>query len=79
MTVVDTGRGRATLCHFPLMDYESKYIIHGHVHTRAEKLPYWELLKNNEFALNAGVDINGFKPVLIDELIVNNHQFKQEH
>ena len=79
MTVVNTGNGKATLCHFPTMDYVGKYMIHGHVHAKADLLEYWGYLKGNEALLNAGVDVNGYKPVLIDELIENNRRFKQEH
>ena len=79
MSMVNTGKGKAMLCHFPLMDFEGKYMIHGHIHNKAGKLEYWDFLKNNPAMLNAGVDINGFKPVLIDELIENNNRFKAEN
>lgn len=79
MTVINTGKGKATLCHFPTLDYEGKYMIHGHIHAKADKVEYWDFLKNHKTMLNAGVDINGYKPVLIDELIENNKQFKLEH
>lgn len=79
MTVINTGKGKAMLCHFPLLDFEGKYMIHGHIHAKAEKLEYWDFLKNSENVLNAGVDINGYKPVLIEELIENNLRFKAEN
>ena len=79
MTVVNTGKGNATLCHFPTLDYEGKYMIHGHIHAKADKLEYWDFLKSHEAMLNAGVDINGYKPVLIDEMIENNKQFKKKN
>ena len=79
MSTVNTGKGKAMLCHFPLVDFEAKYMIHGHVHARGEELEYWDLLKKNPAILNAGVDINGYKPVLIDELIENNNRFKAEN
>lgn len=79
MTVINTGKGKATLCHFPTLDYEGKYMIHGHIHSKADKLEYWDFLKSHEAMLNAGVDINGYKPVLIDELISNNYLFKKDH
>lgn len=79
MTVINTGKGKATLCHFPTLDYEGKYMIHGHIHSKADKLEYWDFLKAHEAMLNAGVDINGYKPVLIDELILNNCSFKKAH
>lgn len=79
MTVVNTGKGKATLCHFPLFDFVGEYMIHGHIHAKANKLEYWNVLKNMDTALNAGADINGYKPVLIDELIENNIRFKAEY
>lgn len=79
MTVINTGKGKATLCHFPTLDYEGKYMIHGHIHAKADKLEYWDFLKSHETILNAGVDVNGYKPVSIDELIENNIRFKAEN
>ena len=79
MTVVNTGKGKAMLCHFPLMDFEGRYMIHGHIHGKAETLPYWNFVKNSETMLNAGVDINGYRPVSIEELIENNERFKAQH
>ena len=78
IAVINTGRGKATLCHFPMMDHEGKFLIHGHIHGNTDQ-PYWVLLKGSERTLNAGVDVNGFQPVLIDELIENNRVFKETH
>ena len=75
--IINTGYGKATLCHFPLLDAESRYIIHGHTHARKD-LAYWDYLKNSERTLNAGVDLNGYKPVLFQELVENNLKFKSE-
>ena len=77
LAVINTGKGKATLCHFPMMDYEGKYLIHGHTHARTN-MPYWGLLKANDNAFNAGVDVNGFRPVTIDELVENNRRFKEQ-
>ena len=79
MLIINTGKGKATLCHFPMLAYEGRYMIHGHIHAKASKLEYWEVIKNNHCMLNAGVDINGFKPVSLEELIENNARFKTEH
>ena len=57
---VNCGRGNATLCHFPMLFFEGKYHIYGHVHAR-------------ENAFNAGADVNNFRPVTFDELIRNNY------
>ncbi len=69
-----------TLCHYPLMTWpgisKSGYMVFAHIHnnTNAE---YWPLIKANNHMLNAGVDINYFAPVTLDELIVNNESFKE--
>ena len=34
---------------------------------------------NVDNALNAGIDINQFMPVTLDELIINNKIFKENH
>ena len=79
MAVIATGKGKATLCHFPMLDFEGKYLIHGHTHKRKSELPYWDFLKNSENVLNAGADINGYKPVSMEELMENNRLFKLGH
>ncbi len=73
-----------TLCHYPMLEWNGSrkigskklgYLIHGHVHNRVSEtyLP----LYNTPNALNAGVDVNGFKPVTLEELIENNKTFKE--
>ena len=37
---------------------------------------YWPIIEQSELMLNAGVDINGFKPVTFDELVENNVNHK---
>lgn len=36
-------------------------------------------IDSNMGILNAGVDLNGFQPVTLEELIEKNHRFKSEH
>lgn len=76
--VINTGKGKATLCHFPMLAFEGKYLIHGHMHNNTKR-PYWSYLKTMDNALNAGVDINGFMPVTFDELVANNIAFRQNN
>lgn len=78
LDVINTGKGKATLCHFPMMDFEGRYLIHGHIHANTD-MDYWSVLKNSDRTLNAGVDVNGFQPVTFDELLENNLRFKKEH
>ena len=74
--VMNTGNGKATLCHFPML-HGSGYLIHGHLHNRRTEW-YWHFYKDFDRAFNAGVDINGYRPVTLSELIENNKKFKEE-
>ena len=76
--VINTGKGKATLCHFPMLAFEGKYLIHGHIHNNVNR-PYWSCLKTMENALNAGVDINGYAPATFDELVANNEEFRKNN
>jgi len=62
-----------TLCHYPMLSWEGRgnggYMIHGHVHNN-------RLEWNNDYLLNAGVDVNNFKPVTLEELVANNAVFR---
>lgn len=69
---------RVFLAHYPMLSYPKQsttYMIHGHIHTDT-LLDYWPVLLKRERVLNTGVDINHFKPVTLNELIKNNHQYK---
>ena len=78
LTVINTGAGLASLCHFPMMDFEGRYLVHGHIHASTDD-EYWSLLKASDRTLNAGVDINGYRPVTFEELLANNKRFKETH
>lgn len=70
-----------TLCHYPMVTWKHtirSYMIHGHIHadTGAD---FWPLLRCRENVLNAGVDVNGYRPVTFDELVENNRKFKALH
>ena len=79
--ITDSGRS-ATLCHYPMMSWPGMsrggYMIYGHIHNNTGA-DYWPLIAARDQMLNAGVDINGFAPVTLDELIENNRRFKEEH
>ena len=76
------GQHRMILCHYPLMSWnqmaKGSYMIHGHVHNSRDAL-YFSLLQQMPNLLNAGVDINGFRPVKFDQLVRNNETFKSEY
>lgn len=74
-----------TLCHYPMLEWQGSrkigsrkegYHIYGHIHARVSK-EYQSLYQNNN-AYNAGVDINNFTPVTIEELKINNELFKKK-
>ena len=69
-----------TLCHYPLLTWKHKkrtYMVHGHIH-RDRESDFFPLLAVRERVLNAGVDINGFRPVTFEEMQENNRIFKEE-
>ena len=75
------GAHALTLCHYPMVTWKHtirSYMIHGHIHadTGAD---FWPLLRCRENVLNAGVDVNGYRPVTFDELVENNRKFKALH
>ncbi|MDD4120571.1 MAG: metallophosphoesterase family protein [Clostridia bacterium] len=75
--IIATSYGKITLCHYPMMSFEGKYLIYGHIHGNKNDT-YWSLLKTMENALNASVEINEYKPVNFDELVENNKKFRTE-
>ena len=75
LAIVNTGKHVITICHYPTMSFEGKYLIHGHIHNN-RNASYWSLLKNMDNVLNCCVEINNYMPVSFDELIKNNLNFK---
>ena len=74
------GQHSLTLCHYPLLSWKHarrSYMIHGHIHND-KTADFWPLLAARDNVLNAGVDVNGFRPVTFDELLENNQRFKKE-
>ena len=43
LLVINTGKGMATLCHYPMMAFEGAYLIYGHIHNNKNDT-YWKLL-----------------------------------
>ena len=78
LNVMNTGRGKATLCHFPLIEHEGRFMIHGHLHANTDRKA-WEYVRDDPRAYNAGVDVNGYMPVTFEELVANNDAFKAAH
>lgn len=82
MAEIIDGSQRLTLCHYPMMSWNGcnrdAYQIYGHIHNNRNDT-YWPLLSESTLSLNAGVDINGFRPVALQELIRNNANYKEQY
>jgi len=55
---------------------KGSYIVYGHIHNNTDA-DYFPFLKSFPNALNAGVDINDFRPVMLNEMIKNNQKFQK--
>lgn len=81
MLLVNDSGHSATLCHYPMMSWpgmsRNGYMIYGHIHNNTNA-DYWPLIASRDLMLNAGVDINGFAPVTLEEMIQNNQVFKEK-
>ncbi len=55
--------------------FDDSYMVYGHIHN-STAAGFWPLIRGNPHMLNAGVDVNGFLPVTLDEMIQNNEMFK---
>ena len=73
---IDDGGYHIQLCHYPFVHHKKALMIHGHIHNR--RGPAYEMLKTMPNVLNAGVDINFYKPVTLEELIRNNEMYYSE-
>lgn len=80
LQITDEDKG-AVLCHYPLLTWKHEkrlYMIHGHLHNNTSD-PFFHHLAENERILNAGVDVNGYMPVTLEELMENNRAFKERY
>ena len=73
----DDGQRMVTLCHYPMVSFEGRFHIHGHIHGNKNDV-FWETLKKMDKVLNASVEINNYQPVTFDELLINNRKHKKE-
>lgn len=67
---LDDAGYHITLCHYPIVYTQGGYMIHGHLHNTQKET--YQLLRQLPRVMNAGVDINDFRPVTLPELIRNN-------
>ncbi len=78
---ISDGVHGLTLCHYPMLTWKHakrSYMIHGHIHADTSA-DFWPLIQCRDHVLNAGVDLNGYRPVTFYELVENNRQFKSAH
>lgn len=78
---IHDGREQVVLCHYPMMSWPHvtrTYMVFGHIHNNTDA-DYWNLILYNRLMLNAGVEINQYMPVTLNELIRNNSYFKVRH
>ena len=70
---IDDGDQHIFLSHYPILfEKRNGYMIHGHLHRSGQ---FREILQQMPRMLNAGVDINDFRPVTLEQLIENNRIF----
>lgn len=76
--VSDSGK-ELCLCHFPLAEWNGFHRgaihIYGHIHNRQDATYHY--MKQFDNALNAAACINNYMPSSLNELIRNNHIFKE--
>ncbi len=74
----DNGR-ICVLCHYPLLTWRKEnksFMVYGHIHDKTDA-DFWPLIVKRDRMLNAGVEINNYMPVTLDEMISNNNAFKK--
>ncbi len=71
--IKDEGRS-VVLCHYPLLAFDGSmkgaYHVFGHIHNNTRE-PLYEAISTQPNYFNAGVDVNGFRPVTLDQLIAS--------
>ena len=73
---LDDGGRHVILCHYPIIHEKGGYMVHGHIHNQRNHA--YRLLRELPRVLNAGVDVNFYRPVTLDELIENNRKYYSE-
>ena len=78
MAEINDGDTRITLCHYPMLSWNrmarGAVLIHGHIHNNGNENRAFTILRNMN-AYNAGVDVNGFTPVTLEQLKANKEKF----
>lgn len=70
---IDDGAHHIFLSHYPMLyGKPNGYMIHGHLHQSGQ---FHDILGSMPRILNAGVDVNHYRPVTLEQLIENNRIF----
>ena len=83
--IIDNNR-KVCICHYPLMDWmefnRKGILVYGHIHNKtAENGNAYKMIKDFYKDLpsyNCGVDVCGFEPRTLDELISLKEENKNE-
>ena len=70
---IDDGETHILLCHYPILYRKRGYMIYGHLHQA--RGPEYDILRQMPRMLNAGVDVNFYRPVTLAQLVENNRAF----
>lgn len=70
---IDDDETHILLCHYPILYRKRGYMIHGHLHQA--RGPEYDILRQMPRMLNAGVDVNFYRPVTLAQLVENNRAF----
>lgn len=77
----DSVQEKVVLCHYPMVEWDGyfrgTYHVYGHIHSAVGNA--FKCMSQLDKALNAGVDVNYFRPVIMPELIINNQRFKEDN
>ena len=79
MELIDRNR-KVVLCHYPMLTWPNirrgSYMVYGHLHGNRENDPCLRYGLKPQL-LNSCVEVNGYQPVTLDEMIENNRIFRQ--
>lgn len=79
MELIDRNR-KVVLCHYPMLTWphirRGSYMVYGHLHGNRENDPCLRYGLKPQL-LNSCVEVNGYQPVTLDEMIENNRIFRQ--
>lgn len=73
--IIDNGR-RVVLCHYPIVEWDGffrgAFHVYGHIHNSSNIAN--KIMAEIKNAFNAGVDVNGFFPKTLNQLIAENEE-----